>query len=219
MDLKTGKTVFGRNQEDVKGEGKERPEPGKKSGILDLQAIGLPRLIIIVLAGIFLLILSIPQKKEGGTGRQKSAVEGTVLDEASGEVAQNAMEQYTARKEKQLEELLTKVDGVGKVQVMITLASSEEKITLQNDSATQESTVGNSTQQSQERQSMSVETVLIHRDGEEAPYLVQIISPEVEGVVVVAQGSDGSKVDTEIIAAVQALFSVDAHKIRVMRMK
>lgn len=218
MDLKKGKLLFGGNMDD-KEDKREGSSSEKKSGILDLQAVGLPRLIIIVLAGIFLLVLSFPQTKKSDTKKRQTAIQGTVLDEASGEVAQNAMEQYADRKEKQLEELLAKVDGVGKVQVMLTLASSEEKITLQNDSATQESTVGNGAGQSQERQSMSAENVLIHRDGEEAPYLVQIISPEVEGVVVVAQGSDGGVVDTEIIAAVQALFSVDAHKIRVMRMK
>lgn len=50
------------------------------------------------------------------------------------------MEQYNKKIEKELCELLRKVDGVGDVQVMITLASSEERVTLQNDSATTEST-------------------------------------------------------------------------------
>ena len=44
-------------------------------------------------------------------------------------------------------------------------------------------------------------------------------SEQIEGVVVVASGADSGQTDTEIIAAVQALFPVQAHKIRVMKMK
>lgn len=42
---------------------------------------------------------------------------------------------------------------------------------------------------------------------------------EVEGVVVVASGSDGGRIDREIVQAVQALFHVESHKIKVMKMQ
>ena len=140
-------------------------------------------------------------------------------EEASEQIALDAMEQYNKKIEKELCELLRKVDGVGDVQVMITLASSEERVTLQNDSATTESTGEDGTGSKRQKESATTESVLVRKDGQDTPYLVQILTPEIEGVVVVASGADSGQTDTEIIAAVQALFPVQAHKIRVMKMK
>ena len=105
------------------------------------------------------------------------------------------------------------------MQVRITLASSEERVTLQNDSATTESTGEDGTGSKRQKESATTESVLVRKDGQDTPYLVQILTPEIEGVVVVASGADSGQTDTEIIAAVQALFPVQAHKIRVMKMK
>ena len=138
---------------------------------------------------------------------------------SSEQIALDAMEQYNKKIEKELCELLRKVDGVGDVQVMITLASSEERVTLQNDSATTESTGEDGTGSKRQKESATTESVLVRKDGQDTPYLVQILTPEIEGVVVVASGADSGQTDTEIIAAVQALFPVQAHKIRVMKMK
>ena len=190
--------------------GSEGKEP------LRLQDIGLPKILVIVAVGIVLLVLSLPgtggsQKK---IGKQENSTDVT-LEEASEQIALDAMEQYNKKIEKELCELLRKVDGVGDVQVMITLASSEERVTLQNDSATTESTGEDGTGSKRQKESATTESVLV----QDTPYLVQILTPEIEGVVVVASGADSGQTDTEIIAAVQALFPVQAHKIRVMKMK
>ena len=54
-------------------------------------------------------------------------------------------------------------------------------------------------------------------DGKE-PFVVQVQSPQVEGVLVVAQGAGSGVIDSEIIAAVEALFPIEPHKIKVMKM-
>ena len=194
--------------------GSEGKEP------LRLQDIGLPKILVIVAVGIVLLVLSLPgtggsQKK---IGKQENSSDVT-SEEASEQIALDAMEQYNKKIEKELCELLRKVDGVGDVQVMITLASSEERVTLQNDSATTESTGEDGTGSKRQKESATTESVLVRKDGQDTPYLVQILTPEIEGVVVVAAGAERGQTDTEIIAAVQALFPVQAHKIRVMKMK
>lgn len=198
--------------------GSEGKEP------LRLQDIGLPKILVIVAVGIVLLVLSLPgtggsQKK---IGKQENSTDVTLeeaSEQASEQIALDAMEQYNKKIEKELCELLRKVDGVGDVQVMITLASSEERVTLQNDSATTESTGEDGTGSKRQKESATTESVLVRKDGQDTPYLVQILTPEIEGVVVVASGADSGQTDTEIIAAVQALFPVQAHKIRVMKMK
>lgn len=192
----------------------------KEKKNFNLQEIGLPRLIIIILAGIVLLVLSLPS---GSGSRQSDSAETTELSESdSAQIALDAMEQYTKKKEEELEKILGKVAGIGTVQVMITLASSEEQVALQDDNTSEESNGEggeNQVENQKTRQSAQHESVLVKQDGEEVPYIVQIVSPEVEGVVVVAQGAGEGSMDTEIIEAVQALFDLQPHKIRVMRME
>lgn len=185
-----------------------------------VQKIGLPRLVIIVLAGIMLLVLSLPQ---GEKTDEKTAQSGTMSDsEESSSAAMQAMYQYAQKQEEATEKILSKVDGIGKVQVMLTLASSEEKVTLQDDTVSDDDSVQSDKSGGSRKDSKyqsSKESILVKRDGNETPYVVQIQSPVVEGVVVVAQGVDSSQKEMEIIEAVQALFPVQSHKIKVMKME
>ena len=49
------------------------------------------------------------------------------------------------------------------------------------------------------------------------PYVSKELTPEVEGVVVVADGGDNAVTVQNISEAVQALFGVEAHKIKIMK--
>ena len=174
--------------------------------------------LILFLAGVLLLIIAMPAGRKNST---RSDVEMNTQNSQSAVTAQGGSdyETYGAALEQRLETILQRMRGVGDVQVMITLASSEERVTLQNDSATTESTGEDGTGSKRQKESATTESVLVRKDGQDTPYLVQILTPEIEGVVVVASGADSGQTDTEIIAAVQALFPVQAHKIRVMKMK
>lgn len=190
-----------------------------KKGVREwIDKIGLTKCIIIVLAGILLIVLSVPttglQQKENETKSTEAAEnEKLVLD---------AMESYARKKEKETKEILEKVEGIGKVKVMITLSASEKRIALEDsdttDNETKETDKNGGQREIGNIQSKS-ETVLVRKDGEDTPYVVQISSPEVAGVVVVAQGAGSSQIQAEIIDAIEALFSLEAHKIRVMKMK
>ena len=174
--------------------------------------------LILFLAGVLLLIIAMPAGRKNSTA---SDVEMNTQNSQSAVTTQGGSdyETYGAALEQRLETILQRMRGVGDVQVMITLASSEERVTLQNDSATTESTGEDGTGSKRQKESATTESVLVRKDGQDTPYLVQILTPEIEGVVVVASGADSGQTDTEIIAAVQALFPVQAHKIRVMKMK
>lgn len=183
-----------------------------------IQKVGLSRLVLIVLAGVLLLILSLPSGQSSLSGEPEEE-----SDAVSGEeIAFDAMYQYARNQEQETEEILSEVEGIGKVKVMLTLASSEEKITLQNNSVTddnskEEDQAGGSRQE--EKHESNQESVLVQKEGEESPYVVQINSPKIEGVVVVVQGLDSSQMKTEIIEAIQALFPIESHKIKVMKME
>jgi stage III sporulation protein AG len=132
------------------------------------------------------------------------------------------MSEYAARQEKELEQILSGVAGVGDVEVMLTIASSEEKKTLQKESTSSEEveeTESGGTKRKQNTSSAETEPVLVEEGEAETPYIIKIQSPQIEGVLVVAQGAGSGSVDSEIIAAVEALFSIEAHKIKVMKME
>ncbi|HBA63271.1 MAG TPA: stage III sporulation protein AG [Lachnospiraceae bacterium] len=147
------------------------------------------QLLILFLSGILLLVIALPVSKEGTEEDRQTQ---TIKIEENGR-----KEAYEAELENKLEQVLSKVEGVGKVEVMIYFASSSEKI-VEKDEQT---------------------TVYEHlENGEEIPYVVKEISAVPDGIVVVAEGGGNTVVRKEIQEAVQALFAVEAHKIKIMKM-
>ena len=127
--------------------------------------------------------------------------------------------------EKYLEEktarVLEDVEGVGEVTVMITLKSDGQKIiekdqSSSSQSADEEDSSGGTRSvedQSSDKTSIYEQTA----DGSSTPYVSKELAPEVEGVVVIADGGDNAVVAQNITEAVQALFGVEAHKIKIMK--
>ena len=56
-------------------------------------------------------------------------------------------------------------------------------------------------------------------DGGQTPYISSSTYPEIRGVIVVAQGGDNPLIVQQIQEAVIALFHVEAHEIKVLKMK
>lgn len=202
-------------------EGLKRQDNAGKKKTVNWKEIGLSKLVIIFMAGVFLLILSLPsgsmsvKKDSTKNGTKKETTVQTVQDTAA-----QAMKQYAGEQEKELERLLSKVEGIGEVDVMLTIASSEEKRTLQQEdhtSSTSRESDSTGGTRNQTQGSSKTEPVLVGEDGKE-PFVVQVQSPQVEGVLVVAQGAGSGMIDSEIIAAVEALFPIEPHKIKVMKM-
>ena len=133
-------------------------------------------------------------------------------------------EEYIVGKmEKRLEEMLSAMQGVGRVKVMITLASSGEKIVekdipLERSNIVEnDSTGGNrSTNEMYSREETVYST---NSEGDKIPYVIRENSARVEGVGVVAQGGDQTQVQKNISDVIQALFGIEAHKIKVVKMK
>lgn len=190
----------------------------KKWKIRELvEKVGMPRLILLVLAGVMLLVFSLP---EGKSRETTSTGKKTVQN--GEELALDAMETYAKKQEQSTEEILSQVAGIGKVKVKLTLAASEERVPLQDNDTTEEDTKEQDSgggNRDISRYETKKESILIQRDGEDSPYVVQITAPSVEGVVVVAQGAASAKIQREIIEAIQALFPIEVHKIKVMKME
>ena len=164
--------------------------------------------LIVILVGILLLVIAIPTS----TAKKDSGSKETVTTAQQSEDTDS----YARLLERRLEEALTQVQGVGKVSVMITLSSSAEKVVEKDrETSSDTSTDGeNGTSQS----SSSAETsVYSGESGSGTPYIKKELTPDIKGVMVIADGGDNAVVIENITEAVQALFGVDTHKIKVMK--
>jgi stage III sporulation protein AG len=201
---------------------KDKEKEKKKLSIKD---IGPSRLLILLLAGIFLLVLlSFPNmfssdntSKDNADGKDYSAPDNLIYAETGDET-----NTYLTTLEDRLKEILMKVEGIGSVEVMITLKGSKELVILKDGPYTQESMNevdgegGNRISSSVDKEESTV--IVNNKSGESQPYVVQELEPEVEGILVIAEGGDNAETMTEILDAAEVLFNVPTHKIKVMKM-
>lgn len=185
---------------------------------------GKERWLMLLAVGLIVLILALPsgereETRETGSGALKSNVSDSAEEETAAAASKSALT-YEQQLEKRLEEILSRVDGVGNVEVMIVLKSSEEKVwRVDRDtsySITQETDQSGGSRKV-ENQEVSEDTILSGQTGQEGPLLEKELKPEIGGVVVSAEGGGSPQVQAEISAAVEALFDVPSHKIKVLK--
>lgn len=191
-----------------------------------LQNMGKDRFALLFLAGVMLIIIAMPLGKENaGTTEENKAETEQAQELADSE--QNVMaketdiEEYRARLCSQLEDFLQQMDGVGKVKVYITMHSSSELIVERNSpytKRTEEEVSQESTRTVGETENDSQVVLVEQEDGSEAPIVVKEMAPVVRGVVVAAQGGGDETIKKEITSLVMALFGIEEHKIRVVKL-
>ena len=179
---------------------------------------GKDQLLILVLVGLLLAVIAIPvEKKETAdgisreTGMDSSMMGNSSVDDKLGsgmsggeDESLSDLEKYEAQTEQKLEELLSTVDGAGQVRVMLTWGGSSER-------QVEKDRISNA-------DSVEEETIYQENDSGKYPYVVSWTNPKVTGVLVIAEGGGNTKVKAEILEAVQALFGIEPHKIKIMKM-
>lgn len=109
-----------------------------------------------------------------------------------------------------LEEILSQIQGAGKVKVLLTVAAGES-IVYQTD---ENSTAGT------DSSTTKIETVIITDAGKAQQGLVQQVNPPVYlGAVVVCQGADSAAVRLAVTEAVADATGLSTDKISVLKMK
>ncbi len=174
------------------------------------------QLLIGGLAGILLLIIALPAETDKNSQQkmpEKESAENT--EQSTGNGAD-----YGRELERKLEQILGEMEGVGKVEVMITLKDDGERIldkdiTRNSQEVSEEDgTVKRNTRESQYQE----ETVFSKETEDGQPFVAKETAPQVEGVLVVAEGGGNAKTAKNISDAVLALFPVEVHKIKVVKM-
>lgn len=179
---------------------------------------------IMALLGILLMVIAIPvkktetQKDQTAAPENKSTASGTQETEEEDNTGG-----YAGELEERLESLLASMEGVGNVKVMVTLDSSREQVVEKDIPSTMDTTketdsTGGSRDVINSRQE---ETTVYVTDsaGNKTPYVSKIRGPSIEGVTVVAQGGGNAVIQKNITEVIQALFGIEAHKIKVVKMK
>lgn len=184
-------------------------------------------LIVLILGGILLVIIALPTKENQGSAEENPQTNRTNEDAAlsgskDGFSLSGSDEDYARQLEQRLREMLSHMEGVGQVRVMITLKSSQELV-IEKEQPYLRSTTTENDGQGGSRSVIQVETeenTVYRTDGNMSePYVVKTLPPEIEGVVVVAEGAGSGTVDRTIVEMVQALFGVEAHKVKVVKME
>lgn len=168
--------------------------------------------LILVLVGILLLVIALPV----GNKEEKEQEESPVGTADRAETQSASGEEL----ERRLEDILSRIDGAGEVEVMITYKDSGTYVVekdISSDSSTQEETDGDSSRNTKDTQSQQ-STVYDQTESGDTPFISQELTPRIEGILVVAQGGDNTAVKQNISEAVLALFPVEAHRIKIVKM-
>ena len=142
--------------------------------------------LIVIFAGMFLMLLP---------GKERANPEPYV--EAPKEV--NSMQEN-------LEAILSKIQGVGRVQVLLTEAQGSRTIYVQDESTSQDS--------------LKTDAVIITDSSRSQTGLVcQVLPPVYQGAVIVCQGGDDPSVRLAVVEAVCDATGLSADRITVTKMK
>lgn len=122
----------------------------------------------------------------------------------------------------QLKSILQKIVGVGEVEVLVTIESTEEmtvdKNYNDNQTMTTERDNGGATRNISQV-TRSGEVVIYQVSGDQKPLVLKYIKPKIRGVIVVAKGAENLTVKKMIMEAVERGMDVQASKISILPRK
>ena len=123
--------------------------------------------------------------------------------------------------EKNLETILSRIQGVGEVKVFINYSESSEIIPMYNEASKNSNTEETDTQggiRKIQEQDSQKEIIYKEENGEKVPITKKIVEPKVQGAIITAKGASDVNIKTSIIQAVEAVTGLATHKIQVFEM-
>lgn len=119
-------------------------------------------------------------------------------------------ESYTKDLEKRLSGVLSKINGAGKVSVMVTLDGSPELVIAYN---TEEKS--NNLLNTDDSVTIKKEPIIINQNGVSSPLVLSEIMPKIKGVVIVAQGANDVAVKLNLLSATTKLLNININSIEI----
>ena len=169
-------------------------EEGKRKLTAPLAVLGKYKYVLLVAALGALLLLWPMERKNGGAAAPEAAPSDAGAD--------------LERTEKDMAEILGKIDGVGRVEVMLTLHSGGERVLAQDSSLRYSGSAQAPT--SYERSSQPVTDA-------GGVVVTQEKYPQYRGALVVCEGGGNDAVRFQVISAVSALTGLGSDRIAVVK--
>lgn len=190
---------------------------------------------IMILCGVLLLVIALPtgdkEKKSRDSVQETEPMSNWMAPfqseeqekkKESKDAQEDTLENYTKKLERKVAEVLSQMDQAGTVEVMITMESSVEKVVEKDAPVSRNHVSEQGDGSSRETNSVEAGAETVYETGSgntSTPYVVKTIQPRVEGVMVVAEGAGQGNVSKNITEAIQVLFGIEPHKIKVVKMK
>ncbi len=176
--------------------------------------------IVVFVIILIVTIVAINYIWNGNKTEKKESVPKS--DAVTNETIQVANQTTSDETENKLANILSNIEGVGKVKVMLTYSETSKYMPIYNENTkgsntTETDNTGGSRTISEED---SQREVIYKEDssGNKEPVTQSIISPKIEGAIITAQGADSSEIRASIIQAVEAATGLATHKIQVFKM-
>ncbi len=123
--------------------------------------------------------------------------------------------------EEKLKNILSKIQGVGNVEVCLNYSESSEIVAMYNEnskvSTTEESDTSGGNRKIQETDTQK-DIIYQEENGKKTPITQKTIQPKIEGAIITATGVNNATTKNNIIQAVEAVTGLATHKIQVFEM-
>lgn len=169
-------------------------------------------IFIILLVSVFILVLL-----NNYTSNDKND-DTRVIKENSNEYNNLVRDDYESYIEIKLADILSKLRGVGDVDVMVTLEDSTEKIPASNVTTTKENTTELDAQGGTREISREDETIQVVNTSNDVVVLKEV-KPSIKGVIVVAEGAEDLVVLETLYEAVKTVLGVAGNKVQIFPSK
>lgn len=177
-------------------------------------------MLILFLSGILIFVILLPVNDNNSSYRNRKSQDTAASDNLSSaksggtKMGEADACEYKEGLEKELEDFLSSVAGVGEVKVLIYMKNSQEYI-VEKDKPTSSSTNGESSDMTKNESTVYT----VNESGNEVPFISRTKSPTIDGVVVAAEGASNEAVRLQIAKLVMALYGIEANKVEVLAMK
>lgn len=146
---------------------------------------------------------------------EKEEASYKVLASENSNITQNT--EYDLQTE--LEDILSKMNGIGKVDVLITYSQTSTVVPMysetESSTVTEETDSGGGTRK-QESSNLNKEVIT---DGDNKAITQTVMLPKVEGAIVIAEGGGNATTKANIIQAVSAVTGLATYKVQVFEMQ
>ncbi|WP_019909663.1 stage III sporulation protein AG [Paenibacillus sp. HW567] len=183
-------------------------------------------LIILGLLGVAIMLfnsfVNVKKLDSENTGREPPPVESSQSALQQGGTASDSFDSIEQALEDRTKEILEKIVGVGTVDIMVTVDSTEEVVVQRNmnDSQQQsEETDASGGKRHTTQYTRDGEIVTYSQSGNETPIITKRIKPQVRGVLVVAKGAENKVVRGLIEQAIEKGLNVPGYRISVVPRK